>query len=246
MSFLYYYPGNGPIPDELRYAVKQDEPHHRRQVMRGPFGRAAGTIVAHESVDAALVRFDEAQQEWKPFPGDSQVCVGLPKASKLQPEQLVRDEALPGHWITLGDGSRWLIPVARGFDAESEYPYLALPIGLEYDCPTGRWLAGGVQIRYKRLHDIVERHLERRMKSSEENSDTFTDPEANDLAIEAIRTNYRVDSVELSFFKGAFTLQSRQDIIDAVIDLPTIIKWHKAKANIVTTETTETTEQPVG
>lgn len=239
MSFLYYYPGNGPIPDELRYALKQDEPRHTRQVMRGPLGRGPGTIVAAVNVDPAVVRLDEAKQTWKPFPGESQLCVGLPKASELRPELLVRDEPLPGHWVTFNDGSRWLIPVARGFDIDTEQPYLALPISLELDCPTGRWLPGGVEPRFKRFFDMVQRHIELRLKNSEENNDTFVDPEADELAMEAIQTNYRVRSIELSFFVGAYTPRVRQATLDAVIDLPNIIAWHQQRAEALAEKTEE-------
>jgi hypothetical protein len=236
--FLYYYPGNGPIPNEFRYAFEEGAPHHRRTVMHGPLGRPAGTIIAHETLDTALVKLDEAFQTWKSLPGDSHLCIGLPESIKPDPAQLARPNMLKGHWVTFEDGSNWLVPVARGFDTASETMYLALPIGLEYECSTGRWIAGGVKARHRAFFDLVEQHVKLRVEKLAAQVETYEDPNADSLALAALQTNYRVSSVELSFFAGAYSPDARQSVLNAVIDLPTIIDWNnKKKARLDTTST---------
>jgi hypothetical protein len=227
--FLYYYPGLGPIPPELHYAIKQTDPHHRRHVMHGPLGRGEGQIIAHGDVDPNLVKIDEAFQSWKPFPGESKLCVGLTNGTKPDPQQLSRPMMLKGHWVTFEDGSNWLVPIARGFDTASEQMYLALPIGLEYECSTGRWIAGGVKARYKAFFDLVEQHVQLRIEKLAEQVDSYEDPNADQLAIVALQTNYRISAVELSFFDGAYSPDERQSVLNAIIDLPSIIDWNNKK-----------------
>jgi hypothetical protein len=198
--------------------------------MVGPLGRPGGTIIAHESVDPALVKLDTAFQQWKPFPGgDDQPCIGLTEGQKPTPEQLQRPSMLRGHWVTLADGSRWLVPVARGFDAASERMYMALPMQLELDCSTGRWIAGGVEAQHKAFFDLAESHAQKRWEMLQRGELQFVDDNADALAIAALQTNYRVGNYELSFFPGAYTPQSRQQILDAVLDVPTWVEWSNKK-----------------
>lgn len=227
--FLYYYPGNGPIPKEFRYAFDEGSPHHRRTVMHGPLGRPAGTIIAHESLDTGLVKLDEAFQQWKSLPGESQLCIGKPESIKPDPAALQRPTMLRGHWVKLADGSNWLVPIARGFDAASEQMFPALPIGLEYECSTGRWIAGGVEAPYKAYFDLANSHAQKRWEMLEQGKLQFDDPDADRLAITALQTNYRISPVELSCFVGAYTPRSRQLILDAILDIPTWMEWHRKK-----------------
>lgn len=229
MSFMYYYPGKGAIPDELAYVLKQEDAHHRRHVLRGPLGRGEGTIVADESVVGELVRFDEHSQLWKPFPGESQLCVGLPNGVKPSPEALLRSKHLRGHWVTLADGSRWLVPIARGFDIDTEQIYVAIPLALEYQCSTGRWIAGGVESQYKAFFDLATMHAQRRWEHLEKGILFYHDPDGDTLAITALQTNYRISGVELSFFNDAYTPLTRQEILNAVIDQPTWMEWVNKK-----------------
>ena len=231
--FLYYYPGNGPIPDELRYVITDTEPYHKRTVMHGPLGRPAGTIFAMESHDPGLVKLDEPFQKWKPFPGDSPLCVGLSDSVKPDPQQLTRPTMLRGHVVKLADGTNWLVPIARGFDSGSEQMFLALPIALEYECSTGRWIAGGVETQYKAFFDLAQSHASLRWEMIEKGVLQFEDPDADALAIVALQTNYRVSSIELSFFPGAYTPRTRQQVLDAILDIPTWMDWHRKKKELV-------------
>ena len=230
--FLYYYPGNGPIPDELRYVITESEPYHRRAVMHGPLGRPAGTIFAMESLDPGLVKLDEAFQTWKPFPGDSQLCVGLPNSVKPDPQQLTRPAMLRGHVVKLADGTNWLVPIARAFDIGSEQMFLALPIALEYECSTGRWIAGGVETQYRAFFDLAQSHAQKRWEMLGQGQLQFDDPDADKLAIAALQTNYRISHLELSFFAGAYTPRTRQQVLDAILDIPTWMEWHRKKKEV--------------
>lgn len=230
--FLYYYPGNGPIPDELRYVITESEPYHRRAVMHGPLGRPAGTIFAMESLDPGIVKLDEAFQAWKPFPGDSQLCVGLPNSIKPDPQQLTRPAMLRGHVVKLADGTNWLVPIARAFDIGSEQMFLALPIALEYECSTGRWIAGGVETQYRAFFDLAQSHAQKRWEMLGQGQLQFDDPDADKLALAALQTNYRISHLELSFFTGAYTPRTRQQVLDAILDIPTWMEWHRKKKEV--------------
>jgi hypothetical protein len=227
--FLYYYPGNGPIPHEFRYAFEEGAPHHRRTVMHGPLGRGSGTIIAHETLDPALCKLDEAFQTWKSLPGDSQLCIGLPESIKPDPAPLARPNMLRGHWVKLADGSNWLVPIARGFDSESGGFYCPLPRQLEYECSTGRWMAGKVERRYEAFFELAKSHAELRHEAITEGKSFVSDPNLDNLIIAALQTNYRINHIELSFFPGAYTPETRQSVLDAIMDIPSLLEWQDKK-----------------
>jgi hypothetical protein len=72
-------------------------------------------------------------------------------------------------------------------------------------------------------------HAQRRWEHCEKGIMYYHDPDGDALAIAALQTNYRMGNIELSFFKGAYTPETRQEILNAVIDQPTWLEWVNKK-----------------
>ncbi len=222
--FLYFAPGNVTrVPPDLEYAF--DGPTWTRvSTAIGPLGMPAGTLFgAGESV-----RLDVAHQDWTAIP-NTPYAIGVPKNWKPNPESLKRESEIPGHWVTLGDGSKWLVAIAHGFDLNRETFSTPLPRALEYNKSTGRWIAGPVVKRYRKFLELAIGLVDAQTRSQLAGTTSFNYEPVDELAMMGLSTNYRVSSIELSFFEEAYTLDVRQKIIHAILDYPTLELWRQKK-----------------
>jgi hypothetical protein len=218
--FLYFVPANeSRPPDALSYAF--DGPTFTRvSTASGPLGMPAGTIFGAGEV----VRLDVASQQWAPIP-NTPYAIGKPTHWTPRPEELARQSQLPGHWITMNDGSRWLVAIAHGFDPARETFYTPLPRALELDRSTGKWQHGPVLKQHRRFLDLAVGFVNAQTAAHQTESKSFVYEPVDDLAMAGLSTNYRISSIELSFFEEAYTADVRRKILDAILDYPTLKEW---------------------
>jgi len=226
--FLYYLPGvSFFIPAPLKYAL--DTNCHRRQVIHGPNGSPSGWLVCDPSIDTDLLKLKESEQTWKPVPEWNGAMVGLWRSTPVTPDSVARASQQSGHWVTLGDGSRWLCAIARGLDPDSLQPYSPLPRMLDYDPASGKWRPGEVEPPYQNFLGLSLEYLKEYYNAMASEKNSFTFEQIDALAIAGLTVNYRLSSVELSFLTGAYTLAARRSLVDAIIDHPTFLAWSQKK-----------------
>lgn len=227
--FLYFAPKLlNSIPPELQYAFDGKSFTHV-QTMAGPNGCGSGTVLGSPMLPTERIRYVPAQQTWKRIPGTDCYC-GLWSDSKPTPSDLQRPELVQGHPVELDDGSRWQCAVAHGFDSESCRIYSPLPRTLAYDEESGKWIANKFEKRFRRFVDLACAYVSASESADEGGSFSFN--EVDELAILGLTANYRISSVELSFFEDAYSVRARQSLIRAILDLPTIEAWSQKKTDV--------------
>ncbi len=252
-GFLYFLPGQNrgiKIADlqaaGLGYAFER-RMSPREVLGGGPDGNPGVVVADPESVPD--IGYYADRQTWRKIPG-SRNWLGYLTHNRPTPADLQRDQVLDGHWITLADGNEWLVPIARGSVEETfETPGGAkdtrlawcrnLPEATSIDDDEGHWIRDGVLARYRPLWDTATRWWDARsgakIPDAEEGKPTrvtFDFDGTNDGALLALQANYRVSKIEAAAL-GLFDDQCVVEILDALIDWPTIEAWLKKKARSI-------------
>ena len=223
---LYFVPGNATAPPaELAYAFERANVS-RTQTLAGPHGTGEGIVFSMRR--DTRVRFAPNDQEWKRVP-NTPYFVGKWNDETLTPDGLARPEMRDGHWVELGDGSRWLCAIARGFDVDSERFHTPLPRALQFDPESNAWIPGPVLKPYRRLLELTNAFMGASYTAQCEGLPDFSFPEINELAVLGLTANYRVSSVELSFLTDGYSIEVRNRLIDAITDGPTLLAWTAKK-----------------
>ncbi|HUV11129.1 MAG TPA: hypothetical protein VMX12_09130, partial [Acidimicrobiia bacterium] len=149
---------------------------------RGP-GGGPGVIVTDAGVDRTKL-------DWRQAPGQKW-WIGV--SGDTPPATLARKEQIDGHEVELGDGHRWLVPVARTFGIGSRLPQ-RLVLGPDGATWTGEPLARFVAVSAKA--ERVERAMLGDLEDDEEPITVLG--EGASVAVEALALNYRVSAVEAS------------------------------------------------
>lgn len=228
-SLLYFVPDKkaGLSANEIReigldYAL--DGPVHQQTVSDGPGG--VGVVLADaRHCDPGRVRYVADEQEWLKIPAG---WLGRWKGETMEPSDLIRAKPLDGHFVELADGRQWLCPVARTHVIQQDKVRWehALPVCVGMD-ENRRWSPGEVVPQYRRLWEISLAWWDAKMSA------TAPDAEVGDtirmdfegihtIAAECLAVNYRLGSDEISLL-GLFDTDSARKILDALIDLPTVI-----------------------
>jgi len=249
-AFFYYLPGSDVSPRRiaalgLGYALGGS--FARRDVHGGPDG-GDGVLLA----DAARLAGDElgyypAKQKWRiaaagsprtgPQSPDCAYFIGLYANHPAPgPADLLRPDALQGHELTLLDGNRWLVPIARGYaeeDGDLRW-YKNLPQVLDLD-DDGHWTRGAILPRYAALWDLACRWEQARMNNrGREPADgpdaviRFQFADIIDAAVTALAANYAIGRLEAAL-AGLLSEEAAVEVLDALIDLPTRLAWCKKK-----------------
>ena len=231
-SFLYYVPKReaGLGANELKAlglchaldgAVTQ-----QHLMMGGPDGGGGLLLADAEHCDPARVTYAADKQEWLELPG---FWLGRWTDEAIAPNDLLRRKPLDGHFVELADGRKWLCPVARTHALEPAGVrwYHALPFNVSMG-PDRKWKPGGVVPRYKRLWEINLAWWDAREGAAATAGavgDTiqFDFDGLYSTAADCLAANYRVGPDEISML-GLFDSGSARKILDALIDLPTIVK----------------------
>jgi hypothetical protein len=250
-AFLYFVPGVQPTTrrEDLRrfgldYALERCVAVG--QVTAGPDGQPGIVLADGNRVAAGSVRYDSAKQDWAAVPasrrpaGAPAVWVGLDRAAENRPgpEDLARSRMLPGHQVELADERLWLVPVARACAADEDGTVrgfaVALPRGVGLDSD-GRWTAGSVLPRYRRLWELAEEWWAAftggKISAQDHTIQTdFSDASAFDCAVECLQANYRVGPVEISLLGLLDDGDALRRILDALVDWPV---WLAAQKKMI-------------
>ena len=207
------------------------------EVARGPDDGPAGIVIGDPGcVEPSLIGYYPDRQEWLKVPG-TEAFVGWRPEQPPGPGDLARPNTLDGHDVRLGDGNRWLIPVARGLveqDGELRY-VISVPTSTSID-ENGNWTSGSVVGRYKPLWDLACRWWDAVGRSlvedDHDDSQTvrFNFDGLNDAALDVLATNYRVGKAEVAAL-GLFDSRCVYEVMNAVVDMPAIMAFFKKKAS---------------
>lgn len=235
----YYLPRRGStVPlDELRGPLglahafdAEEQALTMRAVRRGPDG-GEGLIVADERrVSSDRVGYFADRQQWWRVP-KSEAWVGRLTDQPVTPDDLIRPTRLPGHNVRLADGRTYLIPIARGLAEEDDDLrfYVALPRASSVD-EAGKWVEGGIEARYVDLWGVAERWAVALTEAKENDGKlAFDFAESHDAALAALAANYRVGKAEVALL-GLFNRRVVFDILQALIDWPAYVEFHRKKA----------------
>lgn len=236
-GFLYYLPGyQSTSVQELAQLglghAFDDRSRLTRRSGKGPDG-AEGLLVS-STAEAKDLRYDGDRQQWRKVAG-SHVWVGLWTDDRPTPAELARPDQVDGHMIELGDGNRWLVPVAH-----SQVRADALPRTLVLS-DDGESVAEKPLEAFEALSKAAERVFDQFRRDAEEMADeTSRDREGAEseehtglsraeaywIAVRALQTNYRVAGVEVSMLDLVRTdkLLTEDGILGALIDLPVALQ----------------------
>lgn len=159
-SFIYYFPTTA-MEDAKRafskYGVEYAcPPKIARQfssavTLSGPDGKSG--VMYQQNPTAQSLKYVPEKQTWKRIP-NTEAFVGVWNDNPPKPEDLIRFDATPGSFITLGDGNEWLIPVAR-FECDNENAGNLAPM-IDVD-EFGNVIPGGFNPTQAKLNQMAER-----------------------------------------------------------------------------------------
>ncbi len=239
-AFLYYVPGDYPQMAldkvaELGLAYAFERQPEARLTMHGPDDGSGPVFGIFEKLGDDLTGgYFPEKQTWRKIP-KSECWIGYYNDAKPGPDDLMREQALDGHWVELGDGNKWLAPVARSCDADAT-EYMAinnLPVQGDID-DEGNWVQTKVSDRYAAIWDLatkfwdVFRDALRRTAEIDPAPDTVPVQfgEFYSGAVTALAVNYRVSNIECAVL-ALLTMQESTKILTSLIDLPTVNEWLK-------------------
>ena len=228
-GFLYFLPGaTGAGPDAIEAAgltdVLSGASHPTRGVTgAGPSGGPGIITVPHPTGTGAApqIGFYSDKQEWQEAPG-GKYWIGREIAEPVTPADLARPEMIGGHLVELGDGNKWLIPVARAF------PHgIVLPQTLRLG-PDGE-LVGETLPKYAAFSTRAEMIWDEwkaqmaALEAGEDREPGITVTQQWEFAVDAIAINYRINAVGASML-GIINTAVLPTVLQAVIDVPTLVQ----------------------
>ena len=243
MSLLYFIPERDTNIDraELRalglaYAFDAGGPLAKCGCARGPEGKAG--VVVCGAASAAKVGFYPDSQTWQRIPGLAagpgpgvDAFVGRDTAAAVEPAELLRPDATDGHEVQLGDGQRWLVPVALAVaeDQGQVVRFTPLPRRMELDAE-GKFTPGDPLPVYDALWAVAEAYLKviaDAVAAAAEGQPVQLTID-DDWALDALAVNYRLGRAEIVVL-GLLTWGGPvvENILNAVIDMPGMARLKK-------------------
>lgn len=227
-GFFYFLPDTrGQVSDNLlsRFGLLHireiGDNLHCREVIRGPDGKQGLMCGNARNWQPEEVKQSDSLT-WKLFPkshAEAQAYCGWQTDKLPKPEELARKVQLAGEWLTLADGNRWLIPIARKVTQDGSY--CALPLAFDLDDETGEWKASQVQADYKRIWDHANAYYDAMLEASDKvgpgESIKFPIPSYERLVSDAIAANYRTSMREIATL-GVLTSSVAGEIARVLID----------------------------
>lgn len=164
--------------------------------------------------------FPDARQVWEevPTPGGT-YWIGLENAQTPPgPQDLTNAVNVDGHFVRLGDGNDWRIPLVWRWDKENCLHAIALPRKLTRRIVEGRTVMSmDVIAGYEPLVAIAARIWDSYINGSPISLNQLFEDAALLLSV-----NYRIGVAELSLL-GLVDEQLAQKIVSAAIDMPMIV-----------------------
>lgn len=233
---LYYLPGaRSPFGREkleaagLGYAV---EPGRLTWVesLRGPEGAPAGVVCADTAgCEEARIGLYPERQVWRKAPGRDW-WLGWYRDHVPGPNELRREKQLAGHWVELGDGRKWLAPVARSWAGDVGNVRWVRAVEAAYALDEeGNWAVTGVAAAHEALWGAANAVWEEVRQLEETGKRTLELQDQAGMAVLALGMNYRVSAVEASAL-GLLTDGAMAEIFRALIDWPKLEELSKKNA----------------
>ena len=247
-SFFYFVPNKQTLTREdaaaLGLAYAFDGGIDCTQVQNGPGGQNGVICAQQDRYDLGKNGYHEKRQVWRRVPhrGDEScgaqapgIWVGHYKDELPRPEDLARGKQLTGWSIELGDGQRWNLPLARAYSEtgggeEAELRWtVKLPQKLDL-AADGRWIRDGISPRYAALWELAEAWLRLSTNTATpEDQARFDEQGETDGAVCCLQANYRLGRVEAALL-GLFQEDELVvEILDRLIDRPTVEAFTKKK-----------------
>jgi len=192
--------------------------YSQRQTAQGPGGGDCTLICIGD--DAKRLYFKPEEQSWQQSL-NGKYRVGFYEKDRPTPEILARENQINGHEVELGDGSKWLVPIARIITGGSALPQ-SLVLGKNGEVTTealpqyAQFSAKAEKVWEDFLIEIKQREGESKLTIAERMT----------LAIEALAWNYHIGTEEINLLK-LITTQNLHEILEVIIDVPTLIKVAK-------------------
>jgi hypothetical protein len=201
------------IPSDSK-ATAPDHCKKESDVHGGPGGKI-GRIYA---VGEGPVGYYPDTQKWEKVSNDETdtYWLGVDR-DDFSPSDIERGELIDGHLVTLEDGNKWLIPVARVFPIGTRLPE-ALILG-----PGGE-LVSEVLPRFAQFSKDADRAYDALTGEGE-----LSIADAWEIAVKALSLNYKLDRQEVSLLH-LLTTTNIMEILKAIVDLPAILEMSKKKA----------------
>jgi len=198
MSFVYYIPGarqnevkkraKSMLPDVLEFDADgkkdSDVQIFANETARGPDDGQGGLIHQGQGVP-----FDLEQQKWTKHPNEP-YWVGFNEDDPPGPDDLERQETVGRYSAPLGDGNKWMIPTAAGYEND----YCPLPKSRKIDAETG-----DIQRRPLKKYDRLRMYADEvRQATLDDNADQINLERETEILMCALSTNYRITLLEAS------------------------------------------------
>ena len=225
-QFLYFVEGRDTMsPAEAeRLGLSYAFPNGIAHVRCGTGPGSINGVVASPEADHCGYYPDS--QEWRLYRFENpKIWVGWRRDKRPGPDDLRKHrDQLPGHEITMADGSTWVVPCALKIGAAG-YIHRTVPSTLKLD-DSGKWVSGDVLPQYRRLWEIANKWFDHWLNASQQGQSSLSAMDAVDMCCEALSVNYRVTRAECAAL-GLFDDQQNTltAILGAVIDWPTYEQW---------------------
>lgn len=163
---LYYYAtrASAITGDDLKTlglggAFGDRQPTARRTT-RGPDGQAGLVLGDARAMGKLPIGYYPDDQHWTEIDrgeGEPPLWIGWHKEHPPGPASLLRDDALPGADVVMGDGQKWRIPIVRRWSDEDERTYCQLPQQVRKTA--AGWMPAGVMREHRALWEISNRYF---------------------------------------------------------------------------------------
>jgi len=211
-AFLYLLPGvtqasAAICADHGLSEVVGDGPLSQRPGVGGPEGTQG--VLLWRRIES-VPRYDSEKQEWLQ---NGECWVGMDRAAPPKPEDLIRDQPIAGHWVRLGDGNDWLIPVARRVGGGTALEQAFRKVGDEWQLeilPKYKWL-------WEQAGKVFDAYL-----SALKGDGMVSVEDPLELAVKVLTVNYRIRAPEISLLGLLTTGNLWQGVLGALIDWPEI------------------------
>jgi len=220
--FIYFIPGLDHSPSNIE--LEDIGLNHLKNNWTDYVGssgptNAGGAILGGSCKvqNGVLIGYYKDNQEWTEC-NDGKFWIGYQKDFRPNPEDLEKENILIGYEIVLGDGNKWMIPIARRFESGCILPQSIFLDGAGV-------LKGEILEEYiifsKQAEDIFNDFVSNMEPDKEFKAKVDTVGYMFEIAVEAISLNYNVSKWEISLLR-LLTTDNSSRINLSIIDFPSL------------------------
>lgn len=196
--------------EAVGWDVRRKREFTRCQVQAGPEGHSGLLLAFGDYGQNHEFGYHAARQRWEQVSDD--LWLGIDTEQPPTPEDLQRDNLLPGHEVVLG-GQAWIVPVIRGPNCSTKLPRVMKWKGGEFRLE--------VRAEWAKLWEQSARMWDLLV-------DGGTLEEAASLCIAALSANYRLDAALQSALELIDT-SNWSTVLNAAVDWPAVEAFLQAQ-----------------